>query len=173
MVCSLDGFIAKNDGTVSWLQSTDNYDKGVRLTDEDITKFLDAIDCYVMGSHTYMSALQLGWPYGEKPVVVLTSRKLPKDRKNVLFYEGDLTELVIEHLRPKYPHIWMAGGAEVTRSFLRENLADEIVVSVMPVLLGDGILFFNHIGIERKLHLKNVTAYEDGMVEMQYQIVQN
>ena len=173
MVCSLDGFIAKKDGSVSWLQSTDKYDKGVRLSDEEITKFLEGIDCYIMGSQTYLSALQLGWPYGEKPVVVLTSRKLPADRENVSFYKGDLRDFVDQRLRPKYQHIWMAGGGEVTKSFLQEHLADEIVVSIMPVLLGDGTLFFDYIGIEQKLHLINVTAYQDGMVEMQYQIVQN
>ena len=90
MVSSLDGFIAKNDGSVSWMHSTDTYEHGITLTDEAITAFLQKIDCYVLGSKTYEQALQLGWPYGEKPVIVLTHRSLTSDRKNVSFYEGDL-----------------------------------------------------------------------------------
>ena len=86
MVSSLDGFIARKDQSVSWLESSDNYEKGVTLTDEDVAMFLNGIDCYVMGSHTYEHALKLGWPYGEVPVMVLTSRNLTSDKKNVEFF---------------------------------------------------------------------------------------
>lgn len=64
----------------------------------------------------------------------------------------------------------MVGGAMLTKAFLRLNLADEIVVSIMPILLGDGTLFFDYIGSEQRLHLKDVTAYKDGMVELSYTI---
>ena len=62
MVSSLDGFIAKEDGSVSWMRSTDYYDKGIDLTEEYIAEFLESIDCYVMGSKTYEHAVELGWP---------------------------------------------------------------------------------------------------------------
>jgi len=80
MVSSLDGFIAKKDGSVSWLKSTDNYEKGITLSEEDVEEFIKTIDCYVMGSRTYEHALELGWPYGEVPVIVLTHRDLTTDR---------------------------------------------------------------------------------------------
>jgi len=83
MVASLDGFIAKKDNSVSWMQSTDHYEKGKTLTDKEIANFLDSIDCYVMGSRTYEHALELGWPYGDIPVIVLTKRASSANRKNV------------------------------------------------------------------------------------------
>ena len=170
MVSSLDGFIAKKDGDVSWMHSTDNYEKGVTLTDEYIEEFLNSIDCYVMGSRTYEHALELGWPYGEKPVVVLTAKNLKSNRKSVEFHSGDLSKIV-KDLKLKYQNIWMVGGAMLTKEFLRLNLADEIVISIMPVILGDGTLFFDYIGKEMKLHLKDVKAYKDGMTELTYEII--
>ena len=170
MVASLDGFIAKKDGSVDWLKSTDYYEKGVALNEEDIASFLAGIDCYVMGSHTYEQALKLGWPYGDAPVVVLSSRKLSPKNEHVSFYSGDLNKLVNDQLKPSYRNIWMVGGAELTKAFIRHNLADEIRVALMPIILGDGVSFFDNIDREQALHLKDVTAYQDGMVELWYQV---
>jgi len=170
MVSSLDGFIAKNDGNVSWMQSTDNYENGITLSEEDIMKFIKNIDCYVMGSLTYEHALELGWPYGDTHVIVLTKRNLMSDKKNVRFYKGDLNKLVNDQLKPTYHNIWLVGGAMIVKEFLRLKLADDIILSIMPVLLGDGTLFFDYIKQEQKLHLKDVTAYKDGMVELWYEI---
>ena len=80
MVCSLDGYIAKNDGSIDWMLSKDSFAEGVTLTEKDISDFLASVDCYVMGSYTYEHALELGWPYGETPVYVLSSRTLPKEK---------------------------------------------------------------------------------------------
>ena len=70
MVSSLDGFIAKKDGSISWMHSKDTYRKGIELSDEYVANFLKSMDCYVMGSRTYEHAIELGWPYGEVPVLV-------------------------------------------------------------------------------------------------------
>lgn len=171
MVQSLDGFVAKKDNDVSWLHSHDRYPQGVTLTEEEITEFVGAIGCYVMGSRTYEQALELGWPYGDVPVTVVTSRKLPAKQKSVSFYSGDLTALIREQLKPKYPNIWMVGGSMLTKEFLRLGLADEIVISIMPVILGGGTPFFDEVGRELKLHLKDEKAFTDGMVEMCYEIL--
>lgn len=173
MVSSLDGFIAKKDGSVDWLQSKDKYEKGITLTDEAIAEFIESIDCYVMGSHTYEHALKLGWPYGDIRVIVLTSRNLPSDRKTVEFYSGDLKELVNNQLKPIYKNIWMVGGAMLTKEFIRLKLADELILSMMPIIIGDGLLFFDYVGQEQLLHLKDVTAYKDGMVELTYEVLKN
>ncbi|NND50895.1 MAG: dihydrofolate reductase [Flavobacteriaceae bacterium] len=170
MVSSLDGFIAKKDGSVSWLRSTDYYSKGKSLTAEEMEQFNASIDCYVMGSRTYQHALELGWPYGETPVVVLTHRKLSSDRKNIKFSAKDPTALVNDELKSKFKNIWMVGGSKLAKEFLRLDLADDIVIAFMPILLGDGLLFFDFIGKEQRLHLKDVTAYSDGMVELWYEI---
>lgn len=170
MVSSLDGFIAKKDGSVSWLQSTDHYEQGITLSEEEVEAFLNGIDCYVMGAQTYEQALALGWPYGDVAVVVLTHRDLKSDKENVEFYSGDLAKLVNDRLKPKYKNIWMVGGAKVTKEFILRKLADDIIISIMPILLGEGTLFFDYIGQEQALHLKDVTTYKDGMVELWYEI---
>ena len=170
MVASLDGFIEKKDRSVSWMESSDIYENGVTLADEDVEEFLKTIDCYVMGARTYELALELGWPYGEIPVIVLTHRDLPAERDSVEIYAGDLHVLLNEKLKPKYRSIWLVGGAEVTREFIRLNLADDIRLTIIPVILGDGTPFFDNIGVERKLHLREATAYRNGMLGLWYEI---
>lgn len=170
MVSSLDGFIAKKDGSVSWMRSKDTYEKGIELTKEYIEEFLKSIDCYVMGSRTYEHAIELGWPYGDVPVFVLTNRNFKSDKKNVEFLSGDLNEVVSNKLKPEFNNIWMVGGTMLTKEFLRLGLADEINITIIPTLLGDGTLFFDYIGKEIALHLKEVIAFKDGMIEMVYEI---
>jgi len=173
MVSSLDGFIAKKDGSISWMNSKDSYDNGIELTEEYISNFLQSIDCYVMGSRTYELAVKLGWPYGDVPVYVLTNRNLKSEQKSVQFLTGDLTKIVNQKLKPGYSNIWMVGGSMLTKEFLRLGLADEINITIIPVLLGGGTLFFDYIGKELLLHLKDSTAFKDGMVELLYEIKKN
>jgi dihydrofolate reductase len=172
MVSSLDGIIAKKDNSVSWFETSDNYEKGV--SEQDPEEFLKIIDCYVMGSRTYQHALELsksyGWAYGDKPTIVITNRDLPIERQNIEFYSGDLNKLVNERLKPNYKNVWLVGGAMLAKEFIRLRLTDEIRISVLPIILGDGTLFFDHIGQEQALHLKDVTAYKNGMIELWYEI---
>lgn len=172
MVSSLDGIIAKKDNTVSWFETSNIYEKGI--AEQNPEELLQTIDCYVMGSRTYEHALELsksyGWAYGDKPTIVVTNRNLPLDRQNIQFYSGDLNKLVNERLKPNYKNVWVVGGAALTRDFIRLKLADEIRMSVLPIILGDGTLFFDNIGLEQALQLKDVTAYKNGMVELWYEI---
>jgi dihydrofolate reductase len=174
MVSSLDGYIAKKDNSVSWFETSDSYEKGVHVTEQEAKEFLKKIDCYIMGSRTYEHALELsklyGWVYGDVPTIVLTHRKLPVERPNVKIYSGDLHKLVNEQLKPNYKNVWLVGGAKLTKDFIRLNLADEIRQSILPVILGGGTSFFDEIGQEQALHLKDVTAHKSGMVELCYQI---
>ena len=157
---------------ISWFETSDFYEPGI--TEQNPEEFLNTIDCYVMGSRTYEHALELsksyGWAYGDTPTIVVTHRNLPVDRQNVVTYSGDLSKLVNEHLKPNYRNVWLAGGPILAKDFIGLKLADEIRLSVLPVILGDGIPFFDHIGQEQALHLKDVTAYKSGMVELRYEI---
>jgi dihydrofolate reductase len=172
MVSSLDGYIAKKDNSISWFETSDHYENGAVAP--DAAEFLRTIDCYIMGSRTYEHALELsknyGWAYGDTPTIVLTHRKLPIDRQNIEIYSGDLNKLVNERLKPNYRNVWLVGGADLTKDFIRLNLADEIRQNILPIMLGEGTPFYVQIGIERALHLKNVVAYKNGMVELHYQI---
>jgi dihydrofolate reductase len=173
MVSSLDGMTAKKDNSVSWFETTDYYDKGV--TGQDPEEFLKTIDCYVMGVRTYEHALELskmyGWAYGDTPTIVVTHRNLPVERNNITFYSGDLHKLVNERLQPNYRNVWLVGGAMLVKDFIRLKLADEIRLSILPIILGDGTLFFDHIEQEQALHLKDVTVYKSGMVELCYELI--
>jgi len=172
MVSSLDGIIAKKDNNVSWFETSDNYDKGV--DEENSVEFLKAIDCYVMGSRTYELATELskeyGWAYGDKPTFVLANRNLTTERQNIEFYSGDLNKFLTERLKPNYKNVWVVGGSSLTKDLLLLKLVDEIRVSILPIIIGDGLLFFDHIGQEQALHLKDAKAYKNGMVELYYEI---
>jgi dihydrofolate reductase len=170
LVSSLDGFIAKKDNSIAWMDSSDVYEDGISISDEEAANFVKTIDCYVLGSRTYEHAVELGWPYGDTPTVVVTNRNLTSTStpKNVEFYSGDLKKLVAEMLAPRYGNIWLVGGAVLSQSFLRLGLVDEISLVVAPVTLGEGLPLFGDSRIEQKWHLQNVVAYKNGFVELSY-----
>jgi len=171
MVSSLDGFIAKRDNSVGWLESAGGvYEAGVSISEEEAAAFVRTIDCYVMGSLTYEHALELGWPYGDTPVVVVTGREWPHARKSVEFYSGDLRTLVDVELNARYRNIWLVGGAMLCQRFLELGLVDEIRLMVAPVLLGEGLRLFGGSVTEHRWDLKNVVAYKNGFVELSYSV---
>jgi dihydrofolate reductase len=175
MAASLDGFIARKDGSVDWLETSDQFADGATLDPGFVEAFLKAIDCYVMGSRTYETALRfeargLGWSYGDKPTFVLTSRQLSRVRDTVEFYSGDLAQFVNGHLRPKFRTIWFVGGGAVSGECLRLGLADEVRYSILPIVIGDGIRFFDQLDRDVALHLAEVKAYKNGMVELCYEV---
>src|SRR5215831_9867976 len=119
MVASLDGFIARKDGSVDWLETSDEFAGGDTLEPGFVEAFLKTIDCYVMGSRTYETALGFeakgfGWAYGDTPVFVLTRRDLPRTRETVRFHAGDLARFVNERLRSEFRTIWFVGGGAVS-----------------------------------------------------------
>ena len=175
MAASLDGFIARRDGSVDWLETSDNFAGGDTMDPEFVEAFLKTIDCYVMGSRTYETALGfeakgLGWSYGAKPTFVLTRRELRRTRESVEFYSGDLALLVNERLKPNFRSIWFVGGGEVSGECLRRGLADEVRYSIMPILIGDGISFFKGLDKDVPLHLVEVKAYKSGMVALRHEV---
>ena len=156
-------------------KTADEFAAGESLDAGAVETFLKTIDCYVMGSRTYETALDfeakgLGWSYGDKPTFVLTSRDLRKVRDSVQFYSGELARFVDERLRPNFGSIWFVGGGEVSGECLRLGLADEVRYSIMPVVIGDGISFFDGLSQDVALHLVEVKAYQSGMVGLRYDV---
>ena len=175
MAASLDGFIARKDGRVDWMETADEFAGGENLDAESIETFLKTIDCYVMGSRTYETALGFekkgfGWAYGDKPVFVLTHRELPRTRDTVEFYAGDLAPFVKSQLRPKFRSIWFVGGGSVAGECLRLGLADEVRYSILPILIGDGVRFFDQLERDVALHLTEVKGYKSGTVGLRYEV---
>jgi len=176
MAASLDGFIARKDGSVDWLETSDEFVDGDTLDPGFVDAFLKTIDCYVMGSRTYETALRFesqgfGWSYGDKPTFVLTTRELPRTRETVEFCSGDLAELVNGRLRSTYRSIWFVGGSLVSGECLRLGLADEVRYSILPIAIGEGIPFFATLGKDIALHLAEVKAYKSGVVELRYEVL--
>ena len=167
VVSSIDGFIARKDNNISWLENGNLYEVGVSVSEQEAAAFVKAIDCYVLGSRTYEHALELGWPYGDTPTIVVTSRELPKANKSVQFYSGDLKTLVNAELAARFRNIWLVGGAILCQRFLELGLVHEIRLTIAPVLLGDGLRLFGSMNEKRWL-LKNVVAYKNGFVELSY-----
>ena len=175
MAASLDGFIARKDGRVDWLETSDEFAGGETMDPGFVEAFLETIDCYVMGSRTYETALRfeaqgLGWSYGDKPTFVLTSRDLPRTRETVELHSGDLEQFVNGRLRPAFRNSWFVGGGVVSAECLRRGLADEVCYSILPILIGDGIPFFDKLDRDVALHLVEVKAYRSGMVELRYEV---
>jgi dihydrofolate reductase len=175
MAASLDGFIARHDGRIDWLDTEDQFPEGISLEPAFIEAFLKAIDCYVMGSRTYETALGfeakgLGWAYADKPIYVLTHRELPRTRDTIEFYQGDLAQLLKERLRPRFRNIWVVGGGVVAAECLRLGLADEVCYTILPVVIGQGISFFETLDRDVALHLLEVKAFKSGTVELRYQV---
>jgi dihydrofolate reductase len=175
MVASLDGFIARKDGSVEWLETSDEFVGGDTMDPGFVEAFLKTIDCYVMGSRTYETALSfeakgLGWAYGDKPTFVLTHRELPRTRDTVEFYSGDLAQFMNGRLRHMFRSIWFVGGGALSAECLRLELADEVRYAVLPILIGDHIRFFEKLDRDIALHLAEVKAYRSGMVELRYEV---
>lgn len=175
MVASLDGFIARKDGRVDWLETSDTFDGGETMDPEFVQEFLRTIDCYVMGSRTYETALDFeakgyGWSYGDKPTFVLTHRQLSKTRDTVEFFSGDIARLLNDRLKASFRSIWFVGGGAVTGECLRLGLVDEVRYSMMPVLIGEGIPFFEGLDKDVSLHLLEVKAYKSGMTALRYEV---
>lgn len=175
MAASLDGFIARKDGRVDWLETSDEFPGGDTMSPEFVEAVLESIDCYVMGSRTYETALSFeakgsGWAYGDTPVFVLTSRTLPRTRATVEFYAGDLAQFVNGRLRPTFRSIWFVGGGAVSGECLRLGLADEVRYSILPIVIGDGIPFFEKLDRDVALHLTEAKAYKNGMVALCYEV---
>ena len=178
MAASLDGFIARTDGRTDWMETEDEFPGGESMDPEFVQDFIQSIDCYVMGSRTYETALAfdakgLGWAYGDKPVFVLTTRSLPKARDTVELVSADLAHLLDERLRPAFRNLWVVGGSAVARDAMRRGLADEVRYSILPVLIGDGIRFFDGIDRDVALHLLEVKAYKNGIVALRHSVARS
>lgn len=175
MAASLDGFVARKDGSVDWIETNDEYADGEAMTPEFIEEFLETIGCYVMGSRTYETALNFdkkgqGWTYGDKPVYVLTSRDLETTRDTVTLHNGDLTQIINE-FKSKHQSVWVVGGCELCTQCVNLGLVDEINYVILPVMIGEGIPFFDGLNKDISLHLVDEKAYTSGMVELHYQLV--
>ena len=164
---SLDGFIARKNGDIDWLTG------GEGGEDYGYAQFISDIDHIVMGRNTYEKVLTFGgWPYAKK-VIVLSSRNLaiPPDLSDkVEALHLSPRELLNEMEARGAKHIYLDGGVTIQR-FLREGLVDEMTITTIPILLGEGLPLFGKLEKDVKLELIKSESFKNGFVQYKYKVL--
>ena len=157
---SLDGYVARENGEIDWLPET---------TESGYDAFYKSVDTVIIGKTTYDQVLTFGeYPYKDKKSFVFTRNDQNKD-ENIEFVSN-----VEKFVKGGFPgtgeNIWLVGGAEIIASFLKQRVVDEIIISVIPVLLGKGIPLFKNIENETNLELIKTEKY-DQLVDLHYKVL--
>jgi len=153
---SLDGYIAREDGSVDWLFSDADY---------GYSEFYGSIDTVVMGRKTYEKSLEFEeHPFRGKKVYVFSRSVKEKGVEFVSDVVGFMKKLV----RSKGKDIWLVGGSEIVSIFLNEGLIDEIILSIHPVILGRGIPLFKNVQKEVWLKMQKSVSFDSGLVQIHY-----
>ncbi len=163
---SLDGFIARRDGGVDWLDEVPNPEH----SDFGYFEFMSGIDALVMGRNTFEKVLTFGrWPY-DKPVFVL-SRSLsgvPPELEGKAAIVDDSPRSLVENLAAKgYRRLYVDGG-KVMQSFLQDDLVDEMIISRVPVLLGDGVPLFGTLTESLQFEHEKTEVFSETLVQSTY-----
>jgi len=161
---SLDGFIARKDGRIDWLSVVERPGE-----DYGYQRFHDSIDAIVVGRKTYETVLGFdAWPYAGKRCVVMTNQALtPKHGEE--FYAGPPDALVARLAATNVERVYVDGGA-VIQQFLSAGLIDDMTISIIPILIGEGVRLFGPSGRDVPLRLVSSRAFESGLVQLEYRL---
>jgi dihydrofolate reductase len=165
IAASLDGYIARPDGDISWLSMVEAPPEDYGYAD-----FIQTVDTIVLGRKTYDKVLSFGipWPHHGRKCYVLSKTRTGSD-ENVTFFGGDIGDLIAQIRRSPGLGIYCDGGADVVHALIRQNLIDRYVISIIPVLLGDGIALFKPGRPLHQLRLVRTTAFPSGLVQVEYE----
>ncbi len=170
---SLDGFIARENGDLDWLPGSDGSNGDGDSGDGDFgyKAFMDSVDVLVMGRNTFEKVLSFGaWPYGNKRVVVLSSRltQLPDDLpETVELKSGSPTKLVQELAASGAQHLYIDGGKTI-QTFLNAGLIQELIITRIPILIGRGIPLFGPVHQDLQLVHVETYIFSNGFVQSKY-----
>lgn len=164
IAASIDGYIARKDNSLDWMDRVGGFDE-----DYGFKSFLDSIDTLIIGRKTYEIATTVPDPYPGKRVIVL-SRSLSAVREGMELYHGELGQLVEKLHQEGANHIWVDGGLTISQ-FLAAQLVDTMTLSIIPLILGDGLPLFNVIGREIPCRLLSSQGYASGLVQLHYEII--
>jgi dihydrofolate reductase len=167
---SLDGYIATPEGDISFLSMVESPPE-----DYGYMNFIAGVDTIILGRKTYEKvAVEMGLDWAsihpDKKTYVLTRTSKISDNPNLIFYTGDLTDLVQKIKSETGKNIYCDGGGETVRRLLSEKLIDECIISIIPVLLGDGIRLFTPPYPRQALELLQSTAYPSGLLQTHYRL---
>ncbi len=163
---SLDGFIARPDGGIDWL---DRLPDDPADGDYGYGEFIVTVDALVMGRNTFDLAMSFeAWPYGELPVFVLTHRAIEVAPATVEAVAGTPHEVAERLAARGIQHVYIDGG-QVCRQWLRAGLVQRMVLTRLPVLLGDGIPLFGALEGDLWWRLVSTRTFANGLVQMSYE----
>lgn len=166
LAMSLDGKIAKPDDDVSWLDEVPNPNN----SDYGYYSFYENIDNVIMGNSTYRFIQNSGveFPYKGKPCYVFTRDQSLINNEDVQFISQDVVEFVKDLRDNSDENIWLAGGGQINTLLSNADLIDELIIFVMPIVIGDGIPLFGEGLNKRMLTLKSCNTLESGATELIY-----
>lgn len=157
VAASLDGFIAREDGDVSWLD-----EMAIDASETGLEEFFRGIDGLVMGRGTYDFVFNYGsWPYEDKPTWVCTRREIQLMAGANLIVVGEIDEVVSGAEERDLKHLWLVGGGHLAYAFLARGLITHVSIAEMPIRLGRGIpLFSKHTLDEIAIEQRNIIQKE-------------
>jgi dihydrofolate reductase len=159
---SLDGYIARPDGTLDFLFMPKDY---------SMAPFFATVDTALMGRKTLDAALKMGGGdfSGSSMATYVFSRSLPAGKRDgVIFTHQSPTVLVRQLRKSKGKNIWLMGGGELARDFLKADLVDELYIGMVPVLIGEGIPLFPPVFPQREFSLMENKTYSKGLIALKY-----
>ena len=171
---SLDGFIARENGALDWLPGGESEEYSAEEEDYGYYSFWNSVDALMMGRFTFDKVLSFKkWPYGNKPVYILSHslKKLPAHLpETVCLKSGVPSDIYRELASAQVQHLYLDGGRTI-QSFLREGLVNELILTVIPILIGSGIRLFGSLQHDIKLKHLETQAFESGLVQSTYKVL--
>lgn len=167
IAASVDGYIAGPNDDLSFLSMVEQEGE-----DYGYAEFTKNVDTVILGKRTYDKVMSMGipYPYTDKEIFVIT--RTPQPNQGLInFYTGDLKTLVHDLKQKEGKTIFCDGGAYVVNELLQHGLIDEITLSVIPVLLGDGTRLFNTGFNMQHLTLISANSYPKGLIQMHYKLL--
>ena len=164
IAASIDGYIAREDDDLDWLNTVADVNE-----DYGFENFMSQIDTIILGRKTYKVAIKAykssDWPYTNKKIIVL-SKTLKTVIDEATLYSGDLVSLINLLYSEGTNHIWIDGGNTISQ-FLRLGMVDNMILSIIPILLGQGIRLFD-LNQETPCRLSSSQSYPSGLVQLRY-----
>ncbi|MDA3856058.1 MAG: dihydrofolate reductase family protein [Candidatus Woesearchaeota archaeon] len=167
LAISLDGYIARGDGSFDWIvgDADKSHDTNKKFNFEE---FLNSIDTVVMGRKAYEDIPEESIEmFKDKKVYVATSKELKSKLKDVEFRKENIVDKILELQKENGKNIWLYGGAGLTDTFIKSEIIDDYIIGIIPTILGSGRRLFLENNPNIKLHLEESTIQE-GIVILKY-----
>ncbi|MBF0760203.1 dihydrofolate reductase [Dysgonomonas mossii] len=168
IAASIDGYIASSDGELDWLSDypiTPELNYGYK-------DFFESIDTVIIGGRTYRDILNMDvvYPYKNKTSYIITRNAINTPKEDIIYITNNIEDNISELKKREGKDIWLVGGGEIVSLFLNQNWIDEMIITYIPILLGDGIRLFPNKAKESKWSLIQSQAFINGVAQTRYQV---